>query len=129
MIKRRNRYVTMLVRKFSLELYCKLEPTVFTGHTSDTLHVLYHEVSTDMFNLLPLVAGADGDYGCTASEPGPDSARGVLKDDAVRCREAQLARCEEERIGRRLSRLQALVICGDRHLGGYDADARHASER
>ena len=112
-----------------LEPYCKLEPTVLTGNTADALHVLYHEVSTDMFNLLPLVAGADGDHSCTACEPGPDPARGVLEDDAVRRGEPQLTCCEEEWIGCRLSRLQAFVICGDRHLGRYDADARHASER
>ena len=82
-----------------------------------------------MFNLLPLVAGADGDNGRTASEPGPNPARGVFKDDAVGRAEAQLPRCEEERVGRRLARLQALVVCGDRHLGGNDADARHASKR
>lgn len=68
----------------SSELYHKLEPAIFAGLASNALHVLYHKVSTDVFDLWAAVAGADGDHGCTASEPSSDPARGILKDDAVR---------------------------------------------
>lgn len=119
----------MVIREFTLQLYRKLESAIFTGLTADALHGIYHEVSTDVLNFLPLVAGADSNHSCATSEPGPDPAWGVFKDDAVGRGEAQLARCKKERIGRRFARLQALVVCGDRHLGRDNPNTRHAPER
>lgn len=121
-------WYNITIHKSFSESYRELEPTVFTGLTAYAFHVLYHEVRTYMLDLLPLVASADGDHGCIASEPGADPTRGVFKDDAVGRGEAQLARCKEEWIWRRLSRFQAFVIRSDRHLGRYDTDAGHASE-
>ncbi|PIL22392.1 hypothetical protein GSI_15080 [Ganoderma sinense ZZ0214-1] len=57
-------------------------------------------------------------------------ARGrVLKHDTPLRIVPELLRCEQERVGRRLARLEALVVRGDRDLRGSDADTRHATVR
>ena len=118
----------------SLRPHINLKPqlhrlTSTLGYTPNTTHILHHKMRTTILNLRAFVAGADGDDSRTTRDARADTEGRVLEDDALLRVEAQTLGGEEERVGIGFAGFETLVICGDRHGWGCDADASHCAVR
>ena len=103
------------------------KPALRADLTPNLGHILDEVMRATVLDLVARVARAERDDSRAARDARADARGRVLEDDASLGVVAQAGRGEEEWVWGGLAGLETLVVCGDRHGRGRDADAGHGA--